>query len=81
MEDPTPSSPIPLPAAEVEPIPENIPERKKTEKRVIEEDDLEQQAASPTPSPVKKKKKKKKLTGIPFILIHFSSNLICMQMF
>jgi hypothetical protein len=60
MEGPS-SPPTPgLPDAEVETIPENIPERKKTEKRVIvDENEVEQSSSSATPV----KKKKKKLTG------------------
>lgn len=63
--------PAPEPAELIEPIPENIPERKKTEKRVIvEEDDVDKpEEVVPAETP-KKKKKKKKLSGVfdPFAM-------------
>jgi hypothetical protein len=65
MDDLPPSMPG-LSAAElesIENIPENIPERKKTEKRVVvDEDELEEKSASSS-APAHKKKKKKKIIG------------------
>lgn len=60
MEDKQDTPPPSMPGPEViEPIPENIPERKKTEKRVILDEELEEAKKHPeTP------RKKKKLTGI-----------------
>jgi hypothetical protein len=59
LQDPIPTMP-PLGTLELEePIPENIPERKKTEKRIVVDD--EPSASDPT---LLTPKKKKKLTGV-----------------